>query len=158
MTMAQAEPKKLTGRKVLLIAVAFFGVILAVNMTLLFSAVSTFPGLETNNSYVDSQTFDQRAREQAALGWTPSVAYEDGFLVLNLTQEDGTNAMPVMLKAKIGRPTHAAEDQEVAFQISAQGHRARVDLTPGPWRVFVSAEARDGTVYDTRLNLLLPES
>lgn len=46
--------KELTGRHVLLMFVAGFGIIIAVNLTLAFSAVRTFPGLEVKNSYVAS--------------------------------------------------------------------------------------------------------
>ena len=35
-----------------------FGVIIAVNLTLAYQAVATFPGLEVKNSYVASQSFD----------------------------------------------------------------------------------------------------
>lgn len=68
--MTDAKPvKPLTGRKVLMILLAAFGTILAVNMTLLYNAVKTFPGLEVKNSYVASQTFDDRDIAQRALGW-----------------------------------------------------------------------------------------
>ena len=48
----------LTGRKVLLIAVVAFGVIIGVNVLMAVKAISTFPGLEVQNSYVASQVFD----------------------------------------------------------------------------------------------------
>ena len=46
-----------------------FGVIIAVNLTLAFNAVRTFPGLEVKNSYVASQSFDADRAAQNALGW-----------------------------------------------------------------------------------------
>ena len=52
--------------------VAAFGVIIGVNLVLALSAVRTFPGLEVKNSYVASQTFDERRAAQEALGWTVS--------------------------------------------------------------------------------------
>ena len=60
---------QLTGRHVLAIAVASFGVIIGVNVLLAVNAVSTFPGLEVENSYVASQTFDVERKAQEALGW-----------------------------------------------------------------------------------------
>lgn len=71
MTTETKSVKPLTGRKVLMILVAAFGIIIAVNMTLLYNAIKTFPGLEVKNSYVASQTFDDRAISQRALGWIP---------------------------------------------------------------------------------------
>ena len=50
----------LTGSKVLMVFLVFFGVMLAVNLVLAWKAVSTFPGLEVSSSYADSQDFDVR--------------------------------------------------------------------------------------------------
>ncbi|MCW1949884.1 MAG: FixH family protein, partial [Octadecabacter sp.] len=38
---------------------AAFGIIIAVNLTLAYKAVQTFPGLEVKNSYVAGQVFDE---------------------------------------------------------------------------------------------------
>ena len=47
--------RELTGGKVLAITVSAFAIIIGVNVLLAFKAVSTFPGLEVENSYVASQ-------------------------------------------------------------------------------------------------------
>lgn len=62
--------RELTGRHVLAITLGAFGVIIAVNLLMAFKAVSTFPGLETPNSYVASQVFDAERVAQESLGWT----------------------------------------------------------------------------------------
>ena len=59
---------KLTGWHVLAIFVGAFGVIIGVNVALAWNAVATFPGLEVDNSYIASQTFDDRREAQEALG------------------------------------------------------------------------------------------
>ena len=67
--MAEPErmgPKPLTGRKVLLIAVAAFGVVIAANLAMLLAATGTFPGLVVKNSYVASQGFDAKTAAQRA--------------------------------------------------------------------------------------------
>ena len=67
--------KPLTGRKVFLMFVAFFGLIIAVNVTMAVQAVKTFPGLEVANSYVASQTFDaDRAAQERLAREVPSLA------------------------------------------------------------------------------------
>ena len=66
MAVAKVE-RPLTGWHVLAMFVAFFGVIIAVNLTLAWQAISTFPGLEVENSYVASQTFDADRRAQVVL-------------------------------------------------------------------------------------------
>ncbi|MBL4807236.1 MAG: FixH family protein [Rhodobacteraceae bacterium] len=154
--MSKAEPKPFTGRKMLFVMIAFFGVIISVNMVLMFSAIGTFPGLEVKNSYVASQTFDRRAAEQNALGWTPSVTYEPGVLIFAIAGENGP-VTPASIVAKVGRPTYSGEDQQVEFVLGPVDHRAVLTLAPGPWRVFIDAVAEDGTVFETRLNLLVPK-
>lgn len=154
--MSKAHPKEFTGRKMLIIILSFFGVIITVNMFLMYSAISTFPGLEVKNSYVASQTFNARAAAQNALGWTPSVSYVDGVLIFRIDSENGP-VTPESIVAKIGRPTYSGEDQDVEFILGPDGHRAEVALTSGPWRVFIDAIAVDGTLFETRLNLLVPK-
>jgi len=126
-------------------------------MVLMFSAIGTFPGLEVKNSYVASQSFDRRVAAQKALGWTPSVTYTDGVLVFRIDTENGP-AIPASTSAKIGRPTYSGEDQNVVFTLGSQDHRVDVTLTPGPWRVFIDAVAIDGTLFETRLALMVPNN
>ena len=52
--------------------------IIAVNLTLAFKAVTTFPGLEVKNSYVASQNFDADRAAQQALGWQVAARIEAG--------------------------------------------------------------------------------
>jgi nitrogen fixation protein FixH len=145
----------LTGRKVLMVAAGAFAVILAANLTLAFSAVGTFPGLEVRNSYVASQGFDARRQAQQALGWDASVAYGAQELVLTLTGPDGAQVQPETLAVRVGRPTMAAADQILDMTLTEAGYVAPVVLERGEWRVFVDATAADGTLFKTRLGLSL---
>ena len=52
--------KPLTGRHVFAIFLLAFGTIISVNIFMAYSAIKTFPGVEVENSYIASQTFDQR--------------------------------------------------------------------------------------------------
>ncbi|MGO4840209.1 FixH family protein, partial [Rhizobiaceae sp. 2RAB30] len=61
-----------TGRHMLAIMVAFFGTIIAVNVTMATLAGRSWTGFVVKNSYVASQEFNRKAeqgRAQAALGW-----------------------------------------------------------------------------------------
>ena len=72
------KERKLTGKHVLMIFAGAFGVIISVNLVLAYSAIKTFPGLEVKNSYVASQTFNERKAAQEALGWNVSAHHHDG--------------------------------------------------------------------------------
>ena len=90
--------RELTGRHVLFIFVGAFGTIIAVNLLLAYSAVSTFPGLEVKNSYVASQEFNERKAAQEALGWTVRATHRGGVLRLAITDSEG---QPVRTRSRM---------------------------------------------------------
>lgn len=149
--------RQLTGRHVLMICVAFFGVIIAVNLLLAVKAVSTFPGLEVENSYVASQTFDADRTAQQALGWDLAQAYDPdrGELRLTFTDAQGFAAPVRDLTVLVGRPTDAADDQYPAFANVSGSFVAPVTLAPGKWMLHVQARAADGTLFRQRLDLVV---
>ena len=69
MSMASTQ-KEIKGGHVLAMLLAFFGVIIAVNMVMAYFANSTWSGLVVENGYVASQNFDEnlaKAKAQEAL-------------------------------------------------------------------------------------------
>ncbi|TRD17378.1 FixH family protein [Palleronia caenipelagi] len=122
-----------------------FSIIIAVNVLLAVNAVRTFPGLEVDNSYVASQSFEARRDAQDALGWKVEAAYRDGALSLAILDKDGQLAELASLDAHIGRPTEARDDTVLELR---NGGSFAVDLAPGKWRLDVSATAEDGTLYE----------
>ena len=75
MTTAKVD-RPLTGWHVLAMFLAFFGVIIAVNATMAWQAIKTFPGLEVANGYVASQSFDAEKAAQKALQWRLDPQYD----------------------------------------------------------------------------------
>lgn len=116
--------KPLTGRKVLLIAVGAFGIIIAVNLFMAFKAIGTFPGLEVKNSYVASQSFDADRAAQEALGWVVEPTYENGVLSLVIRDRAGLPARVAELNATVGRTTHVRDDIEPEFTYTGGLHGA----------------------------------
>lgn len=155
--MTVANPKEFTGRKMLMTMVAFFGVIIAVNVYMAYSAVHTFPGLEVENSYVASQEFNERAAAQRALGWSVNFTRNGNDLILNLQDRDGNEVLPASISAVLGRPTYAGDDINLDFRLVGNAYHAHADLAPGPWRLFLDAVAQDGTRYKKRLHLVVDE-
>ncbi len=155
--MSTVKPHEFTGRKMLLVMVSFFVVIMSVNFFMAYSALNTFPGLEVENSYVASQQFNKRAAAQRALGWTVAFTREGKELVLNLQDRDGNEVLPASISAVIGRPTFAGDDMTLDFQLVGNEYRAQADLASGPWRLFLDAVAQDGTLYKKRLKLVVDQ-
>lgn len=146
---------ELTGRHVLTITVSAFTVIIAVNLLLAYKAVSTFPGLEVDNSYVASQDFDAERAAQQALGWTLTPDYRDGAVHLAFTDPQGAAVTLASLDVLVGRPTEAQEDSHPAFTRTAGVYVAPLTLNPGKWMLHVEARAADGTLFRQRINLFV---
>ncbi|WP_416914639.1 MAG: FixH family protein [Roseicyclus sp.] len=147
-TAVQDTGRKLTGWHVLAMFVGGFGLIIGVNLFMAYSAVSTFPGMEVDSSYADSQTFDDRRLAQEALGWNASVEIPgDGTLVLHLVDEVGAPVAPAELTALLTRPTNREEDQLLELTRVNGAFVALVVLGDGQWRLRLTGVARDGTEY-----------
>ncbi|MDH3669251.1 MAG: FixH family protein [Paracoccaceae bacterium] len=133
--------KPLTGRKVLLIALAAFGIVIGANLAMLFSATGTFPGLVVKNSYVASQQWQARTDAQKALGWQVEIGLENGRLSVTPRDADGALVQGLDMIATIGRPTQAKEDRSVELQLGADGYSAPIALAPGAWRVEIATRS-----------------
>lgn len=142
------EPRPLTGRKVLLIAVAAFGVILAANLAMLFAATSTFPGLVVKNSYVASQNWDRKTEAQRALGWKAAASYGDGALRVAMTGRDGAPVTGLNVVAVVGRPASTREDVRLELAEGAEGYAAPLVLAPGMWRVMITGADAGGGSFE----------
>lgn len=146
---------RMTGLKVLIIAVSAFGVILTANLLLAFNAVRTFPGLEVDNSFVASQNFNEELAEQLALGWEVRARHEDGMLTLSITDAEGQPVQAAYLDATLGAATHVRDDKTPDFRFVDGAYRAPVDLGPGNWNIRMHAVAADGTEFRQRVVLHL---
>ena len=144
---------RLTGWHVLAIFVGAFSVIIGVNVVLAVSAVRTFPGLEVKNSYVASQTFNERLHAQQALGWTVRADAADGRVVLAITDRDGAPVQVGKMEATLGRATSVAEDRTPDFRFDGHAYVARETLGPGNWNIRMNAVALDGTAFEQRVIL-----
>ena len=130
--------------------VAAFGVIIAVNLTLAFQAVRTFPGLEVKNSYVASQSFDADRDAQEALGWVVSADVDHDLLTLMILQ-DGTGIAPQVEEATFGRATSVVADQTPDFTFDGNALVAPVNAGPGNWNLRVKLRAANGVLFQQRI-------
>ena len=141
---------ELKGWHVLGMFVLGFGVIITVNATLAVNAVRSFPGLETDNSYVASQQFQAARAAQEALGWDVSARLAGGVLEL-VIEADGTPVEAEITQAIFGRATSVAVDQTPDFAFSQGRYTAPVEAGPGNWNLRLVAVAPDGTEFRQRV-------
>lgn len=147
--------KPLTGRKVLAMFVGFFGLIMAVNFTMAYNAIHTFPGLEVDNSYVASQTFDADRAAQERLGWTVSPDYDGKVLTIAIRDRAGAPASVADLDVLVGRTTMTAEDQRPQMGVANGAFVAPIALAPGAWLIHLTAKSSDGTIFRQRLDFFV---
>ena len=148
---------ELTGRHVLFITLGAFGVIIGVYMVMAWKAVSTFPGLDVENSYVASQQFDARRSAQEALGWTMTPRHDHGRMTIAFADKAGHPVAVQSLDVLVGRTTEAKDDVTPAFTRVGDVYEAKVPLGRGNWMIRVRATAADGTLFEQRKTILVTE-
>ena len=141
---------RITGWHVFWLFASGFGIIIAVNLTLAWSAVQTFPGLEVKNTYVASQSFDRDRAAQTALGWEVSAQLQEDHLRLTFAKE-GAPVAPQIETAVFGRATSVAEDQTPQFTFDGTAFVAPVEAGRGNWNLRIVARAADGTMFQQRI-------
>ena len=142
--------KEITGWHIFGLLSLGFGTIIAVNMTLAWNAVQTFPGLEVKNSYVASQSFDRDRNAQEALEWEVSARLTGDNLVLTFAK-NGAPVEPIIERAIFGRATSVAADQTPDFVYIGQVFVAPVRAGAGNWNLRITARAEDGTRFNQRI-------
>jgi len=122
--------------------VGAFGVIIAVNMVLVYAALTTFTGVTTGKSYDRGRNYNAvlaEAARQDALGWSARVALEGGVLTVVAVDREG---LPLggRVEGVLHRPLEGAE--------------LRLDFAAaGPGRFIAFAELPAQGQWDARLSL-----
>ncbi len=145
----------ITGPKFFAIIASFFVVIIGVNLVLAYQAIHTFPGLEVDNSYVASQTFDAERTAQLALGWTVRADVHLGQLRLAITDASDAPVQAASITGIFGRPTSTQADQTPEFNFDGTRYTAPVTAGPGNWNLRLKAVAADGTAFHQRIIVLV---
>lgn len=139
-----AASGEFTGRHMLVIMLAFFGVIIGVNVLMAVVAGSSWTGFVVKNSYVASQEFNEKvaaARAQAALGWTPKLTISGGKVHFALSDAVGKPVPITGGSAAFRRPAYEAEDVTVALTGAANSASGEVALRDGNGIVEINANA-----------------
>lgn len=156
--MSQSSAKPFTGKHMLAIMVAFFGVIIAVNLVMVISSARTWTGLVVPNSYVEGQRFIARqadvARQKEA-GWTVATTYEDGRIVFTALDGAGKPVALEAVSAFIRRPVGGHDDMSVPLLREGESYTGTLALGPGMWDITISTAATElGAIeYERRVEV-----
>jgi nitrogen fixation protein FixH len=134
---------------------AVMGFVFAVNGYMVYTALSSFPGIAGTDGFDLSNGYGrvlQAAALQSALGWRiESGLDETRHPLLHLTDQTGTPLRPDALEAHAERPVGPAETTVLNFQPLGQGRfQSEQTLFSGQWDVMVTVHAGGQTDSTTR--------
>ncbi|RUV31436.1 MULTISPECIES: FixH family protein [unclassified Mesorhizobium] len=139
------KSRAFTGRHMLATILTFFGVVIAVNLTMATLASTSWTGLVVENTYVASQQFNRKAEEgraQAALGWTGKLTISWGEVRYSLSDAAGKPVPLRSVKVLFRHPAYEGADKAVTLA-AASGQEFAVEYTPrdGVWIIEVDTDA-----------------
>jgi nitrogen fixation protein FixH len=121
----------------------FFGVIVAVNVTMAVMASGTWTGLVVTNSYVASQEFqanEDAARRQRELGWLAELTYAGSRMTLVVVDRSGGLVDVGEAILQVNRPVGGRDDQILELNRNSDGaYEADVSLARGVWEIAITA-------------------
>ena len=148
--------KPITGRRVLVWLLLFFGTIVAVNGAFVYFALDTWPGLSTRRAYEEGLAYNKTldaARAQHALGWKSVIDVEGAesggrALTVRMTDRGGAPVVGLAMTLELRRPVREDQDRMLVLVESGEGvYRAAVEMPPGRWQAAVKAVDPGGRTY-----------
>jgi len=156
--------KKFTGKKALIWIIGFFGVVFAVNGVMLYMALHTWGGLETDDAYRKGLFYNREitaAEDQAKSGWIISLDHQPislrgDILAVNITRPDGDLA-PEKVTAFISRAVTNIYDQTITLdQLGANQYGTPLTLPqPGQWDVDIRVSRPNGPLYQLKEKIFI---
>lgn len=155
---------RLNGYHVLFMLLAFFGIMIAVNVAFTVFAVKSFPGEQVEKSYVQGINYNQTiaSREhQAELGVKSEIGLEtlaSGKLELvALWQDQYDNPLTqLQVKAEVSRP--ASNHGQIVIDlngVSPGRYEAEIEnLAAGKWNILITAITSDGETLTAQKSVL----
>jgi nitrogen fixation protein FixH len=158
----QPGGRPLTGRSVLMMLIAFFGIMLLANFIMARQAVKTFSGLDSDNPYDSGLAYNTEvaaAKAQAALGWSVD---------LNQTADGAATQVTATVKDKAGQPVTGLDvnmrfiypatrkfDRETAAAAVADGvYSGSAQLIAGKWEVEVDFKRNGERQFRSRNQII----
>jgi nitrogen fixation protein FixH len=151
-TTARTGERRLTGRSVFVMLIAFFGLVMIVNVVMIDAAISTFGGVDTPSSYQAGLNFkkeEAEANAQRALGWEVDGHFSPAgsglsTLTVKIVDKTGEPVSDVDVAARLEHPVDVRRD--VVFAMNPMGHgtyAAAAQVAAGQWRLDIDV-TRDG--------------
>ena len=162
--MAQSKKEfQLTGWHVLLMLVAFFGVVFTVNGIFIYYSQVSWTGLLPGNGYEASLKYNKeaaRARALLAKGWqTKILVPKDGRIVIELKDRKGEPVTGLVAQGRALRAVGVQGDRDIAFAERGIGKYVLQGegLAPGAWHIDVKFTRGGALQWRAQAQLVVPE-
>ncbi|MEM0907985.1 MAG: FixH family protein [Pseudomonadota bacterium] len=142
--MTAQSARQFTGRHMLIIMVLFFGVVIAVNITMAMLATSTWSGLLAKNGYVASIDYahNDNARKAAReRGWTIDLTAPDGVVHLHAVDRAG---QPLPTEGTVTVDAADQRSPSMTLPFTADGDTLRTSESLPAGRYVLWAKVGDG--------------
>jgi len=145
--MSTKTERELTGRHVLFILLAFFGIMLAVNVYFTVAAVKTFRGEDVPRSYRQGLEYNETIAArglQNEIGWTVRVNHTDTDIILLFQDDTGRALNDLTIQAKLRHPVDTDQDRIVEFSSKGGGRYAahQIETINGRWSLMGRAQTK----------------
>ncbi|GLQ36288.1 hypothetical protein GCM10007939_25720 [Amylibacter marinus] len=150
-----SEKTPLTGAKFAAIFITAFVVIIIANLSLVYAAVGSFPGLETRKPYVEALNFNSKRHAQEMLAWKTVLEYSGGSVRLTITDASGARVVLPAIEARLGRATSHAYDRNLTLNFDGELYSSIVNLPAGNWQLRIKTQSLDGVPFMRILPLIV---
>ena len=158
----QTRPR-LTGWMVLGYLLMFFGVVSGINGVMIYKALSTMRGVDTESAYQAGRMFEQDVamlKAQDARHWqvdaklTP--ARTGARLELVARDESGRVLTGMAASATFERPTDRGLDRGIALSEGSPGYyQGKVELIPGQWDLVIEISRQGEQLFRSKNRVVL---
>jgi nitrogen fixation protein FixH len=165
MRQSSISPKPLTGGKVLAMLVAFFAIVIGVNVTMMKLAILTLPGTEVDSAYTASLGYEKEiaaARDQTARRWQVDAhiqrAADGGATVqVEARDESGRPMTGLTFQGRFERPTDKRADLPVELaEVGVGVYRGGTpSIAPGQWDLVIEGDAAGQRMFLSKNRVLL---
>jgi nitrogen fixation protein FixH len=132
------------------------GIVVMVNLGMVYAALHSFPGKAGDEDFALSNRYDavlEREQREAGLGWTVAAQTDAaGRPEVTLTERDGSPLHGASVEGSAERPLGAPEQHALSFRETSSGHyEASAALpAPGQWELTLSASFGGRDITTTR--------
>lgn len=157
--------RPVTGQMVFFTLVAFFAVVVGVNLVMMRLAIKTLPGTEVDSAYSASLAYQREilaARQQNERGWQVQAHIErrpDGAAAVAIEARDHAGAPLAGLNflARLQRPTDRRADRAIEVTEAGSGsfHGRAEGISAGQWDLVIEGDAEGRRMFLSKNRVVL---